>query len=137
MKRPLLALALCLATLTGCATGIGRAVSHAFSGPPESVAQGLDFTETEYLRVSNMILDAAKADTPKTDVGKMRQAAMIRNSTAAQQKYLEAMTALRAYYGVESSGVAEAARDAAARRWDDLLGIAMKHLEGIEFGGTP
>lgn len=137
MKKALVVLALLIggASNSGCATGIGRAMEHAFSGPPESVAKALDLSEEEYLRCSNIILKAATEDTPTTDAGKMYQAAYIRNSQQAQRDYLDALSHLRSYYGVESSGAATAAREAAVGRWDDLLGIAMKHLEGIDFGG--
>jgi len=131
MRRLALIIVLVAAALPGCATGLGRAVSHAFGGTPESVPAAFDVVEEEYLRASNAIIEDVKAGKATTDLGKARKSALLERLVARQRAVLEALKLLRDYQGAESGAAAEAARQAAVGRWDEIMGIAAEHLAGI------
>ena len=112
---------------SGCQTGIGRAIGHAFGGTPESVPSSFDLVEESYLHDSNLIIEDVKAGKAETDIGKARQSALLEKLVERQRAVLDALRLLREYQGAESGQVAAAARQAAIENWEEILKIASEH----------
>lgn len=107
--------------LSGCQTGVGRAVGYAFSGVPAEVPQAYDLVETQYLRLSNQEVGDIQSGTATTEEGKARQRALLEDRLEAQRQTLQALKSLRDYSGASSDEEATAARQAALLRRLELL----------------